>query len=70
MGYLRNNGLVSASDYKGLTLEEATKYAENGGFTVRIVEVDGQSKMLDMSVSSTRINFRIKNGYVTDVYTG
>lgn len=70
MAYLRNNGLVSESDYKGKPLEEATKYAKDGGFEVRIVEVDGQAKMLDMSVSSNRVNFRVKNGIVTAVYTG
>ena len=70
MSYLRNNGLVSEWEYKGKTLEEATKYAEDGGFVVRVVEVDGQAKMLDMSVSNNRVNFRVKNGLVTAVYTG
>jgi hypothetical protein len=70
MAYLRNNGLVSEWEYKGKTLEEATEYAKQGGFEVRVVEVDGQAKMLDMSVSSARVNFRVKGGLVTAVYTG
>lgn len=70
MSYLRNNGLVSESEYKGKTLEEATQYAKQGGFDVRVVEVDGQAKMLDMSVSSSRVNFRVKDNIVTAVYTG
>ena len=70
MSYLRNNGMISESEYKGKTLEEATKYAKDGGFEVRVVEVDGQAKMLDMSVSSRRVNFRVKGGLVTAVYTG
>ncbi len=70
MSYLRNNGLVSEWEYKGKTLEEATQYAKQGGFDVRVVEVDGQTKMLDMSVSSSRVNFRVKGDVVTAVYTG
>ena len=70
MSYLRRNGMVSESEYKGLTVEEATKYAQDGGFVVRVVEVDGQAKMLDMSVSNNRINLRVKGGVVYSVYTG
>ena len=70
MSYLRNNGIVSEWEYKGKSLEEATEYAKSGGFDVRIVEVDGNSKMLDMSFSSSRVNFRVRNGIVTAVYTG
>lgn len=67
---LRNNGLITEKEYKGKTLEEATKWATDGGFQVRIVEVDGLAKMLDMSVSSNRVNFRVMNGIVTGVFTG
>ena len=70
MSYLRNNGLISEWEYKGKSIEEATLYAQQGGFQVRIVEIDGQAKMLDMSVSSSRVNFRLRNGIVTAVYTG
>lgn len=67
---LRNFGMFSESDYKGKTLEEATKYAEEGGFTVRIAEQDGDAKMLDMSVRGDRINFRVRAGYVTAAFGG
>lgn len=67
---LRNNGLVRESDYKGLTLQEAIRYAEIGGFTTRIVEEDGDVKMLDMSVRGDRINFRILNGVVISAFPG
>jgi len=67
---LRNFGMFSESDYKGKTLEEATKYAEDGGFTVRIAEQDGDAKMLDMSVRGDRINFRVRAGYVTAAFGG
>lgn len=67
---LRNNGLVRESDYKGLTIQEAIRYAEIGGFTTRIVEQDGDVKMLDMSVRGDRINFRVLNGIVTSAFPG
>ena len=70
MSYLRNNGVFSATEYVGKSIEEAKKYAEDGGFIVRIVEEDGKSHMLTMDVKSNRLNFRLRNGHVTDVYGG
>lgn len=70
MSYLRNNGVFSATEYVGKPIEEAKKYAEDGGFIVRIVEEDGKSHMLTMDVKSNRLNFRLRNGHVTDVYGG
>lgn len=67
---LRNFGMFSESEYKGKTLEEAKKYAEEGGFAVRIAEEDGDVKMLDMSVRGDRLNFRVRDGYVTAVFGG
>jgi len=67
---LRNFGMFSESEYKGKTLEEATKYAEEGGFVVRIAEQDGDAKMLDMSVRGDRINFRVRAGFVTAAFGG
>jgi hypothetical protein len=67
---LRNFGLFSEDEYKGKTLEEATKYAEEGGFVVRIVEQEGDVKMLDMSVRGDRLNFRVRGGFITAVFGG
>jgi hypothetical protein len=67
---LRNFGIITKGEYEGKTLEEATKYAKEGGFIVRVVEVNGQSKMLDMSVNQNRLNFRVKDDFVIDVYGG
>jgi hypothetical protein len=67
---LRNFGVFSESEYKGKTLEEATKYAEDGGFVVRIAEQEGDVKMLDMSVRADRLNFRVRAGFVTAVFGG
>ena len=65
MSYLRDNGIITERQYVGKTIDEATKYAEEGGFEVRIVEVDGQAKMLTMDAKSNRINFRVKGGFIT-----
>jgi hypothetical protein len=68
---LRNNGLYSVSEYKGKTLEEATKYAEEGGYIVRVTETDGNSIMVDALDNKTnRLNFRVRGGLVIDVYGG
>lgn len=67
---LRNHGIITQSDYVGKKLDEAKDYAKSGGFTVRIVEENGVAKMLDMSVNQNRINFRVSNGVVTDVFGG
>ena len=70
MAYLRNGGIITEREYVGKTLEEATQYAKDGGFEVRVVEVDGNSKMLTMDVKSNRINFRVRAGFVTAAYGG
>jgi phosphosulfolactate synthase (CoM biosynthesis protein A) len=67
---LRDNGIITERQYVGKTLEEATKYAEEGGFEVRIVEVDGQTKMLTMDAKSNRINFRVNGGFITAAFGG
>ena len=70
MSYLRDNGIITERQYVGKTIDEATKYAEEGGFEVRIVEVDGQAKMLTMDAKSNRINFRVKGGFITAAFGG
>ena len=70
MSRLRNGGMISKEEYVGKTLQEATKFAEEGGYIVRVVETNGKAEMLDMSVRPDRLNFRIKNDFVTDVFGG
>jgi hypothetical protein len=67
---LRDNGIITERQYVGRTLEDATKFAEDGGFEVRIVEIDGQSKMLTMDAKSNRINFRVNGGFITAAFGG
>ena len=68
---VRNNGMFSEKEYKGKTIEEATKYAEDGGFIVRVTETNGLSIMTDMlDINANRLNFRVRDGFVVDVYGG
>jgi len=67
---LRNNGIISESEYKGKTIEEAKRYAEEGGFVTRVVEENGIALMLDMTAKSNRINFRVRDGFVTAAFGG
>lgn len=67
---LRHNGIITEREYVGKTLEEAIKYAEDGGFNTRVVETNGIQVMLDMSIRADRINFRVKNGIVIAAFGG
>jgi D-serine dehydratase len=67
---LRNGGIITKNEYVGKTYEDARTYAEEGGFTTRIVEEDGKTFMLEYSVNARRLNFRISNNIVTDVFGG
>lgn len=66
----KNFGIVNPDDYKGLIINEAEQIALQNGFITRIVEENGVSKILTMDLKSDRINFRIKNNIVIDVYPG
>jgi len=67
---LRNFGMITPDEYIGKSYADARKYAEDGGFTTRIVEENGNLFMLTMDVKSNRLNFRLKNNIVIDVYGG
>jgi hypothetical protein len=70
MNEFRPTGMITERDYIGKSLEEATKDAGKRGFVVRIVENNGNSVMLDMSVKGDRINFRVSNNIVTAAFGG
>jgi hypothetical protein len=70
MQKLRNGGIYSKEEYVGKTLQEAIKYAEEGGFITRVVERDGNSFMITHDFKSERLNFRVRNEFITDVFGG
>jgi hypothetical protein len=67
---LRNGGIISVSEYAGKTLKEAIQYANDGGFTTRIVEENGRALMVTADFKTNRLNFRVKDDIVIDVYGG
>ena len=67
---LRNNGIITVSEYAGKTLEEAVQYANDGGFTTRITEENGRALMVTHDFKTNRSNFRVREGIVIDVYGG
>lgn len=67
---LRNMGIITKGEYEGRTLEEATAYANAGGFITRIVEQDGNSFMVTMDFKTNRLNFRVSNNIITECYGG
>ncbi len=67
---LRNGGIISVNEYAGKTIKEATEYANDGGFTTRITEENGKAYMVTADFKTNRLNFRVKDGIVIDVYGG
>lgn len=61
---------ITEREWVGLTLKDAIQKAENMGYTYRIVEENGQPKMLDYNNKSNRVNFRLNNSIIIGVYTG
>lgn len=67
---LKDFGLVNASHYVGVSLEKAQMIASQNGYTTRIVEKDGQGFMVTEDLKNNRLNLRVRNNIVTDVYPG
>ena len=54
----------------GLTVDQATTWAMNHNYTVRVVEIDGQPQPATMDYRTDRINLVVKNGVVTSAKMG
>jgi hypothetical protein len=61
---------ITESEWRGLSLQEAIKKAEGIGYIWRIVEENGNPKMLEYNVKSNRVNLRLRDNFVIGVYTG
>jgi len=66
----KNFGIVGDKEYKGMSLEDAQKMAEQNGFSSRVVEIDGKSLMVSAEIKNNRINFRVRNNIITEAYPG
>lgn len=61
---------ITEKEWVGLSLKEGIEKAEGIGYTYRIVEENGQPKMLEYNNKSNRVNFRLSNNTIIGVYTG
>jgi hypothetical protein len=64
------NGLITESEWKGITLDEAIKLAKAKGFTHRIVEENGKSLMIDPTPKNNRVNLRVRGGVIIGAFPG
>ena len=67
---MKNFGIITESEWIGLSIKDAASKAETDGFTYRIVEENGTPKMVTMDLKPNRINFRLNNDRVIGVYGG
>jgi hypothetical protein len=70
MNQIKNFGIITESEWIGLSIKEAIEQAENHGLNYRIVEENGQAKMVTADLKSNRINFRLSNDRVVGAYGG
>ena len=61
---------ITEKEWIGLTINDASKKAESIGYTVRIVEEDGNSFMVTADFKSNRLNLRLSGGKIIGLYTG
>ncbi len=56
--------------FLALPLEEAVREAERRKLTWRIAERDGEKLMLTEDYRPNRVNFKVRNGFVVEVFRG
>ena len=61
---------ITEKEWVGLSLKDGIEKAEGMGYTYRIVEENGQPKMLEYNNKSNRVNFRLSNNTIIGVYPG
>ena len=67
---VKNFGIITESEWIGLTLRQAVEKAENDGLNYRIVEENGQPRMVTADIKKNRINFRLNNSIVVNAFGG
>lgn len=59
-----------ANTLLGMSETEATAFAEDKGWVVRIAARDGEQFALTMDYNPKRVNLSVENDLVTDVFIG
>jgi hypothetical protein len=67
---VKNFGIITESEWIGLSIKDAIEKARVDGFTHRIVEENGVGYMVTHDLKADRINFRVNNDTVTAAYGG
>ena len=67
---VKNFGMITESEWIGLTIKEAIEKAEAWGFNYRIVEENGRPLMVTSDIKANRINLRLMDNKVVGVYGG
>ncbi len=62
--------MFSTQSLIGLTKEAAKDLAEKNGYTIRVMNEDGQAFMGTMDIRSDRINLSISGGKVVEAKVG
>jgi hypothetical protein len=70
MNQIKNFGIITESEWIGLSLKEAIEQSESHGLNYRIVEENGQAKMVTADLKQNRINFRVSNNKIIGAYGG
>ena len=67
---MNNSGIVIESEWVGLSLTEAAEKAESQGWEYRVVENNGRQHMVTHDLKNKRLNFRVNDNLITDLYGG
>jgi len=67
---VKNFGIITESEWIGLTIKEAIERAESWGFNHRIVEENGRPLMVTSDMKQNRINLRLRDNKVIGAYGG
>lgn len=51
-----------------MSVNEARKYLEENGYTMRVVSEDGKASMVTMDLREKRVNVFVKNGVIDDIH--
>ena len=63
-------GTVATEAVIGLTVDQATTWATANNYTVRVIEVDGEARMVTSDYNPNRINLVVGLGLVTSAKMG
>lgn len=64
---MENETEISTAEAIGKTVDEASEWFQQYGYSIRVTKKDGQPCIVTRDFDFSRANLAIKNGKVTDV---